>query len=123
MSIYIPPPEWTQEKAQERSELLLRELGFSGRMLGLRYLSASIAMTAIAPDKILFVTKELYPDVAKQYRSTPSKVERAIRHSIHRFWERGGREALDRVTKIHLTQRPTNSELIDLLANYIRRNS
>lgn len=122
MPICTPLSEWTYEEAQKQSELLLRRLGFSGRLFGLRYLSAAIAMTAINPDKVLFVTKDIYPDVARQYSSTASKVERAIRHAIRKFWEREGREALDQVSNIHLTQRPTNSELIDILASYIRHN-
>lgn len=118
----ICTPEWTYEEAQEMSEILLRRLGFSGKLFGFQYLSAATAKAIISPDKVLFVTKEIYPEVAKEYGSTASGVERSMRHSIRKFWEQGGREALDQMADIHLLQRPTNSELIDLLASYIRHN-
>lgn len=118
----ISTPEWIEGAAEEQAENLLRRLGFSGKLRGFRYLTTAIAQTAIEPDRIFLITKSLYPDIARQYETTASKVERTMRHSIRRFWEHDGREALDRVANIHLTQRPTNSELIDLLANHIRRN-
>ena len=122
MSIPTPTPEWLEDQSVELAENLLRRLGFSGKLRGFRYLTSAIAQTAIDPDRIFLITKVLYPDIAKQYHSTASKVERTIRHSIRRFWEHEGREALEQVAHIHLTQRPTNSELIDLLANYIRHS-
>lgn len=125
MSILTPTPEWLDEgshKPEKSAEDLLRRLGFSGKLRGFRYLAAAIAQTVVDPDRIFLVTKSLYPDIAKEFQTTASKVERTMRHSIHRFWEHGGCEALDQVANIHLTKRPTNSELIDFLADYIRRN-
>lgn len=122
MSTSTPTPEGLDEKSDELVESLLRRLGFSGKLRGFRYLTTAIAQTAVDPDRIFLITKSLYPDIARQYETTVSRVERTMRHSIRRFWDRNGREAQDQVTDIHLTQRPTNSELIDLLANYIRHS-
>ena len=104
---------------QQVSEIL-RSLMIPGTLHGHQYLVTAISQTVINPARVLYITKELYPDLAKQYRSTVPNIERVIRHAIKRCWSRGGREALDQVAGIHLNQRPTNSEFIDLVANYIR---
>ena len=104
---------------QQVSEIL-RSLMIPGTLHGHRYLVSAITQTVIDPGRVLFITKELYPDLAKQFKSTVSKVERTMRNAIMKCWINGGREALDKVAGIHLTQRPTNSEFIDLVANYIR---
>lgn len=100
---------------------ILRSLMIPGTLHGHQYLVSAITLTTLDPSRILYITKDLYPDLAKQFGSTTSKVERSMRHSIKRCWSHGGREALDQVARIHLTQRPTNSEFIDLVANYIRK--
>ena len=123
MSILTPTPEWLEEEThdpEKSAEDLLRRLGFSGKLRGFRYLTSAIAQTVVDPDRIFLITKVLYPDVAKQYQTTASKVERTMRHAIRNFWEHGGRETLEQVTGVHLTQRPTNSQFIDLVSAYIR---
>ena len=66
------------------------------------------------------VTKRLYPEIARKYDTTPSKVERAIRHAIEVAWNRGRIEAINSVfgVKVYIgAERPTNSEFIALVAD------
>ncbi len=77
-------------------------------------------MTVEDPYIINSVTKRLYPDVAKKFSTTPSKVERAIRHAIEVAWNRGRIEAINAIfgTRVYLgSEKPTNSEFIALVAD------
>ena len=69
------------------------------------------------------VTKQLYPAIAKAYRTTPSRVERAIRHAIEVAWERGDIDTLNSVFGYTINSgrgKPTNSEFIAMVADKIR---
>ena len=69
------------------------------------------------------VTKELYPSIAKKYNTTPSRVERAIRHAIEVAWNRGQVEVLDSLFGYTISNskgKPTNSEFIALIADKLR---
>lgn len=100
----------------------LRQLGIWGKLAGHKYLVSAIAQTVADPDRIRYITKGLYPDLAKLYGSTVSRVERAMRTAINAWWRRGNRELLEATTGFKLRRRPTNSEFIELLANYFRNN-
>ncbi len=69
------------------------------------------------------ITKVLYPDIAKKFDTTPSRVERAIRHAIEVAWNRGNYESISKMfgyTVHHLKSKPTNSEFIAMIADKIR---
>ena len=69
------------------------------------------------------VTKELYPSIAKKYNTTPSRVERAIRHAIEVAWNRGKLETIDALfgyTVQNDKGKPTNSEFIAIIADKLR---
>lgn len=69
------------------------------------------------------VTKILYPDIAQKFNTTPSRVERAIRHAIEVAWNRGNYESISEMfgyTVHHLKSKPTNSEFIAMIADKIR---
>ena len=69
------------------------------------------------------ITKTLYPEIAKKYETTPSRVERAIRHAIEVAWNRGRMETLDALFGYSSNTgkgKPTNSEFIALIADKIR---
>ena len=77
-------------------------------------------MTIEKPIIINAVTKELYPSIAKKFTTTPSKVERAIRHAIEVAWNRGRIDSINAIfgSRIYLgAERPTNSEFIALVAD------
>lgn len=69
------------------------------------------------------VTKELYPSVASKHNTTPSRVERAIRHAIEVAWNRGKIDTIDKIfgyTVNNHKGKPTNSEFIALIADKLR---
>ena len=81
-----------------------------------------IKTTVENPKIINSVTKQLYPSIADKFETTPSKVERAIRHAIEVAWKRGRIEAINAVfgARIYLgSEKPTNSEFIALVADKI----
>jgi len=95
-------------------------IGIPPHIKGYQYLRTAIKMCVKDTGIISAITKRLYPDVAKEYDTTPSKVERAIRHAIEVCWNRG---KIDNINNIFGSQvftkndRPTNGEFIALLAD------
>ena len=69
------------------------------------------------------MTKLLYPTIAKKYQTTPSRVERAIRHAIEVAWGRGKMDTLEKLFGYTVNMgkgKPTNSEFIAMIADKIR---
>ena len=69
------------------------------------------------------ITKQLYPDLAKKYKTTPSRVERAIRHAIEVAWNRGQLETVESIFGYTVNSnkgKPTNSEFIAMIADKLR---
>ena len=116
-----PTPEWLQDDLGEYVELVLRSLHITGKLDGLRYLVYAVSATVRDPDRTRYITRELYPEIGKHFGVTAAAAERAMRTAIQTSWERGGRETLDKMAGFHLTERPTNSEFIDIVAAYIVR--
>ena len=74
-------------------------------------------------DLLNYITKQLYPDIAKKYGSTSSRIERAIRHAIEVAWTRGRPETMNEVFGYTIDTgkgKPTNSEFIAMVADRIR---
>ena len=74
-------------------------------------------------DIINHITKQLYPDIAKRYGTTPSRVERAIRHAIEVAWSRGEQQTVERIFGYTISAakgKPTNSEFIAMIADKLR---
>lgn len=102
---------------------VLHEIGVPAHIKGYGYLRESIIQAVHNPEMINGMTKELYPKVAKLYHTTPSRVERAIRHAIEVAWDRGDLEILQGwfgYTISSLKGKPTNSEFIALVADKLR---
>ena len=112
-----------QEKSLETHVTeIIHEIGVPAHIKGYKYLRESIIMAVKDMDVINAVTKVLYPAVAKQFSSTPSRVERAIRHAIEVAWDRGDIETLQKYfgyTVSNIKGKPTNSEFIALIADRI----
>ena len=99
----------------------LHNFGIPASIKGYRYLRSAIMMAVEDENIISMVTKILYPEVAKQYNSTPSRVERAIRHSINSGWNRGRPEYIDSIFGNTFDRaKPTNSQFIATLSDKIR---
>lgn len=83
----------------------------------------AIILSIADMDVLNYITKELYPAIAKKCNTTPSRVERAIRHAIEVAWNRGQVEVLDSLFGYTISNskgKPTNSEFIALIADKLR---
>ncbi len=76
---------------------IIHEVGVPAHIKGYQYLREAIIMVVNDIDVINQITKSLYPEIASKYATTPSRVERAIRHAIEVAWGRGQQEAVERV--------------------------
>ena len=102
---------------------IIHEVGVPDHIKGYHYVREAIMITVENMDVINSVTKVLYPEVAKRYHTTPSRVERAIRHAIEVAWDRGDLETLQRFfgyTVSNAKGKPTNSEFIAMISDRIR---
>lgn len=102
---------------------VIHEIGVPAHIKGYRYLRDSIMMTVNNMEIINSITKLLYPTVAKLYNTTPSRVERAIRHAIEVAWDRGEPDTLNRYFGYTIASgkgKPTNSEFIAMIADNLR---
>lgn len=102
---------------------IIQEIGVPAHIKGYLYLREAIHMVIEDMDYLGAVTKELYPNVAEKFNTTPSRVERAIRHAIEVAWNRGKIDTIDKIfgyTVNNNKGKPTNSEFIALIADKIR---
>ncbi|MCM1089128.1 MAG: sporulation initiation factor Spo0A C-terminal domain-containing protein [Muribaculaceae bacterium] len=102
---------------------LMLELGIPAHLRGYQYLRTAISMCVEDMELIGSVTKLLYPDLAKKYMTTDQKIERAIRNAIEVSWERGNGELFQKLFGYDNSignNRPTNSEYIASVADYVR---
>lgn len=102
---------------------MIHELGVPAHIKGYQYLREAIMMAVEDVEMLGSITKILYPTIAKRFQTTPSRVERAIRHAIEVAWSRGKMETLDALFGYTINTgkgKPTNSEFIALIADKIR---
>ncbi len=102
---------------------MIHEIGVPAHIKGYQYLREAIMMSVEDQSMISSITKILYPTIAKKFQTTPSRVERAIRHAIEVAWSRGRMETLDALFGYTIDTgkgKPTNSEFIALIADKIR---
>ncbi len=102
---------------------IMREIGVPAHIKGYHYLRQAIILTINDPDLMNAVTKVLYPTVAKQNKTTSSRVERAIRHAIEVAWDRGDVDVLSSYfgyTIQNQRGKPTNSEFIAMISDKLR---
>lgn len=114
-----PSPKSTEIQVTE----ILHQIGVPAHIKGYHYLRSSIIMSIETPGIINAVTKQLYPSVAKQFSTTSSRVERAIRHAIEVAWDRGDVDILNSYFgyTIHNSRgKPTNSEFIAMISDKLR---
>ena len=101
---------------------VIHEIGVPAHIKGYQYLREAIIITIHDMEVINAVTKVLYPAVAKKFATTPSRVERAIRHAIEVAWDRGDLETLQKYfgyTVNSCKGKPTNSEFIAMIADHL----
>ena len=118
---------WSEEEPPAELKNLvtsvIHEIGVPAHIKGYQYLREAIIMTVEDMDVINAVTKVLYPEVARKFGTTASRVERAIRHAIEVAWDRGDLDTLQRFfgyTVSNTKGKPTNSEFIALIADRLQ---
>ena len=117
----VPSREEADLEAQVTK--IIHQIGVPAHIKGYQYLRTAIIMAIKDTDIINSVTKILYPSVAKQYSTTSSRVERAIRHAIEVAWDRGDLDVLNSFfgyTVQNSRGKPTNSEFIAMIADNLR---
>lgn len=102
---------------------VLHEIGIPAHIKGYLYLRTAILETFLNADYLGQITKVLYPEIAKKYMTTASRVERAIRHAIEVAWNRGNVDAIDEIFSYTISAtkaKPTNSEFIAMISDKLR---
>lgn len=102
---------------------ILRQIGVPAHIKGYQYLRVAIMMAAEDMELVNAMTKKLYPSVAKQFYTLPSRVERAIRHAIETAWERGDIDTLQHLFGYTISSakgKPINSEFISMITDRLR---
>lgn len=115
---------YAEQKHQDVTKFI-RSLGIPANIKGYQYLRDGILLSIEDINCVNYITKLLYPAVAKQYKTTSGSVERAIRHAIDIAWNRGNIELLDNLFGYNQHSnkgKPTNSEFIALIADKMRLN-
>ena len=125
-SSYITIPKHTKKKEENLEALVtnvIHEVGVPAHIKGYQYLREAIIMVVNDIEIINQITKQLYPEIAQKYGTTPSRVERAIRHAIEVAWGRGQTDVGENIfgyTVSAAKGKPTNSEFIAMIADKLR---
>ena len=102
---------------------VIHEVGVPAHIKGYQYLREAIMMVVNDIDVINQITKSLYPQIAYKFNTTPSRVERAIRHAIEVAWGRGDQKIVENIFGYTISAakgKPTNSEFIAMIADKLR---
>lgn len=120
---YIKTDENKKPNLEAMVTNVIHEVGVPAHIKGYQYLRDGIMMVVENIEVINQITKQLYPDLAKKYHTTPSRVERAIRHAIEVAWGRGQIDVVENIFGYTVNAnkgKPTNSEFIAMIADKLR---
>ena len=120
---YLDKETYMEQNLETDVTQMLHEIGIPAHIKGYQYLRDAIIMSVRDPEMLSSVTKILYPTIAKTHKTTPSRVERAIRHAIEVAWGRGELDTLNSLFGYTVSGgkgKPTNSEFIALITDKIR---
>ena len=99
---------------------LLSRMGVPASIKGYHFIRQAVMMAVEDAEVMIGITKGLYPDIARMYHTSASKVERAIRHAVESAWKKNGRQVYFEISGYHMIEKPTNGQFIAILAEYIR---
>ena len=122
-NIYISTADSLGKNISLSITKLLHELGVPSHIKGYTFIKEGINLIYNDPSLSSAITKELYPIIAKKYDTTPSRVERAIRHAIEVSWNRANWELMEEIFGYSVDidkAKATNSEFIFTLADKLR---
>lgn len=112
--------EPNEKELEEKLSNIFISIGIPAHIKGYQFLREAIKLAISKPDIINSITKGLYPSIANTFSTTPSKVERAIRHAIEVAWNKGRIENINNIFGIKIytaNDKPTNGEFIALVAD------
>lgn len=118
-----PEDKKNEENLEALVTNVIHEVGVPAHIKGYQYLREAIMMVVKDTDVINQITKQLYPEIASKYHTTPSRVERAIRHAIEVAWGRGEQGAVENIFGYTISAakgKPTNSEFIAMISDKLR---
>ncbi len=122
-SNYIEVTNNKEENLEALVTNIIHEIGVPAHIKGYQYLREAIMMVVENIDMINQITKQLYPEIAHKYKTTSSRVERAIRHAIEVAWGRGKLDVMEKIFGYTVDSnkgKPTNSEFIAMIADKLR---
>ena len=114
---------FSENSLENEVTAIIRDLGIPAHIKGYQYIREGIIMSINDMNILNYITKLLYPNIAKKYKTTSSSVERAIRHAIEVAWSRGKIEVIEEMFGYTVSAgkgKPTNSEFIALIADKLR---
>lgn len=123
VNAYESKSEYMERNLESDVTNIIHEIGVPAHIKGYQYLRDSIIMSVEDIEMLNSITKILYPSVAKLHHTTPSRVERAIRHAIEVAWSRGKMDTINDLFGYTVSTgkgKPTNSEFVALIADKIR---
>lgn len=107
----------------KKTTQILNEIGIPANLNGYRFLREAILIIVLDVTKLNSITKYLYPTLATKFSSTPSRVERSIRHAIEVTWTRGNIQNINEIfgyTVSYIVGKPANSEFIAMVSDKVR---
>ena len=120
----IPTKTFTEVSKEKTLEMKITEVlnsfGITPSIMGFHYIRCAIEMAVYNTELLIGITKGIYPDIAKKYNTSSSKVERAIRHAIECIWRNGNSHIYCKTIGIMNSKKPTNSQFISILTEYFR---
>ncbi|MBQ9513424.1 MAG: sporulation transcription factor Spo0A [Clostridia bacterium] len=112
--------KFRQYSLEEKISKIFINVGIPPHIKGYNFLREGVIMAVNDPEIINNITKKLYPMIGERYKTTASKVERAIRHAIEVAWNRGRIESINGILGVRAyvgSDKPTNGEFIALIAD------
>lgn len=97
---------------------LIRQLGVTSKYKGYYFLAEAVKLSVEMQGRPIKITKDIYPTLARKFKSTPVNIEHNIRTVLNLCWS-SGKETLNAIAGYPLRYKPTNSEFIDILAYYL----
>lgn len=117
----VSVPQYSKNRSlDEKISNIFITVGIPAHIKGYQFLREAIKMAIDTPEIVNSITKKLYPNIATKFTTSPSKVERAIRHAIEVAWNRGKIENINSVFGLQVynaNEKPTNGEFIALVAD------
>ena len=114
------PAENVFRNLEGEISVLLSRMGISASIKGYHFIRKAVMLAAEDPEVLVGITKGLYPDIARMYKTTASKVERAIRHAIESGWKKNGPQVYFETAGFLPAEKPTNGQFIAALSEYFR---